>query len=219
MNRLTKLAAGLALIAGLASQSAQATLVMDITSGGGSASCGASCDPGTTVGWSFHVNTAFNVDGLGVWDKDANGLGIAAVDVGLWNSTGTLLASATITSAGTYETSAHPAGDWLFADISPLFLAVGDYVIGTMVTGSAPIAQTNATRTTISEISYTASVISANGAGFSMPTAGLGVAVYGPNLRMADTVPPTVPEPESLALLGIGLAAFSLARTRRQAKA
>src|SRR5512135_2603468 len=48
-----------------------------------------------TLGYSFSANSPISVVGLGVYDYLGNGLNVAH-DVGLWNASGTLLASTTV---------------------------------------------------------------------------------------------------------------------------
>src|SRR5262245_12458608 len=71
------------------------------------------------VGWQFSVSAPITIDGLGLFDVNPAGLA-ESHQVGLWTDSGTLLASATVTSGSTSVASASAAGDWLFADIAPL---------------------------------------------------------------------------------------------------
>ena len=50
-----------------------------------------------TLGWQFKVNTAIDVTALGVFDSGQDGL-VESHDVGIWDSTGNLLVSATVQS-------------------------------------------------------------------------------------------------------------------------
>ena len=79
--------------------SLHAGLALDSTSGSNNAAGGHS-----TVGWSFSVLSSLDVDGLGFFDFESNGL-LAPHQVGLWDSGGTLLASATVTSGSTVVAS------------------------------------------------------------------------------------------------------------------
>src|SRR5678815_4779246 len=73
-----------------------------------------------TFGWSFTVGTAsLQVTGLGIWDDGNNGL-IGAHPVGLWSSSGTLLAT-TIVPAGT---AAPLLGEYRFVSVpNPIMLS------------------------------------------------------------------------------------------------
>jgi hypothetical protein len=79
-----------------------------------------------TLGFEFQVITSLQVGGLGVYDYNKDGLSQADA-VGLWTSSGTLLASVTV-PAGT----AAPLDNWFrWAPLaSPLTLQPGTYVVG-----------------------------------------------------------------------------------------
>ena len=80
-----------------------------------------------TIGWAFSVGAqALEVDALGMYDNNADGM-LDAHPVGLWNSSGTLLAQATV-PAGTAATR---VGSYRYVAIAPVTLAAGQtYVIG-----------------------------------------------------------------------------------------
>ena len=80
----------------IAAPAAHAELVLDLTGGGTVFPCGGCGDAsGRTFGWEFTVSGTITVDGIGVWDEGADGIG-PDVLAGLWNDAGTLLASVTI---------------------------------------------------------------------------------------------------------------------------
>lgn len=84
----------------------------------------------STRGYSFNVTNAggINVTHLSIFDQDANGLA-EAHDVGIWDSSGNLLASTTI-SAGT-ASALDSTGKFRTEAISPVFLSAGsDYAVG-----------------------------------------------------------------------------------------
>jgi hypothetical protein len=82
-----------------------------------------------TEGFAFDVLSSTVISGLGIFDVGSNGL-INAHQVGLWTSTGTLLASATVTGSASVVASASSLGDWLETSITPLTLTPGSYVLG-----------------------------------------------------------------------------------------
>ena len=76
------------------------------------------------LGVNFSVVSTVAVDGLGYFDADQNGFSADHL-VNLYDSAGTLLASATVTSASTLQ------GLFRVASIAPLTLGPGDYrVVG-----------------------------------------------------------------------------------------
>jgi hypothetical protein len=76
------------------------------------------------LGWSFTANSNVDVVGLGNWD---GGDFFEDQQIGLWNSTGNLLASDYVTGSET------PVGNarWVFESIAPVALIAGQtYVVG-----------------------------------------------------------------------------------------
>ncbi|HLG84923.1 MAG TPA: autotransporter domain-containing protein [Bradyrhizobium sp.] len=142
-----------------------------------------------TAGWSFTVgSTRAIVTNLGVYDPSAGGLA-SAVTVGLWSSTGTLLASVTV-PAGTAATS----GSYLYVSISPVVLSAGQtYVIGGYYSGGStdPILFFS-TQTIAPDITFMNSVqstVSLSGS-FTFPTidASVSEGVFGPNFLFSPPV-------------------------------
>lgn len=87
------------------------------------------------LGWAFRTTVPLSIDGLGFWDEGGNGLGDSH-QIRLWNGNGSsLLASTTITNASTPVPSASPDGRWLFNNIAPIILPIGDYVLGASFSG------------------------------------------------------------------------------------
>src|SRR4030095_11665745 len=125
--------AGIGVVLTMASVSEASTIGLDVTSniqlfGTGSFN---------NVGWQFQVNAPITINGLGVFDVNAAGLG-ESHQVGLWTNGGTLLASTTVTGGSPLLSAASTAGDWLFEDIAPILLMPGTYITGAFYSVSSP---------------------------------------------------------------------------------
>ena len=76
-----------------------------------------------TLGYQFTANSNTSVVGLGTWNSGISG----DIQVGLWDSLQTLLASAIVTAADAQLGTAN----WVFAGISPVALTGGsNYFVG-----------------------------------------------------------------------------------------
>jgi len=203
MNSFRALCAASLLALGLACEPAQAGLVLDLTPGGGPAVCGGCGDvSGTTYGWGFSVKSPITVNGIGLWDANSDGFGGQQYQAGLWTGAGALLAGATISDASTPVASAAADGRWMFESIAPVKLGAGDYLIGSVFHNSDPIAEILGPFITDPRISLTGGAQGPGpDGGFSAPTAGFGIPIFGPTLR----TPTSVPEPETAPLLLVGL--------------
>jgi hypothetical protein len=163
------------------------------------------------IGWQFTVNAPVTIDGLGVFDANAPGLS-EPHPVGLWNSSGSLLAQTTITNASTLVPSASDAGDWRFNSIAPIVLAPGTYVTSAFYATSADAVMANGTIATIPQISFVDSRASTEGAFAEADVS----ALLEPGVFGADISVLAVPEPVTLLLFGSGLAGLALTLRRRK---
>jgi len=161
-----------------------------------------------TYGWTFTVNTPVVVDNLGYFDFGGNGLSVAH-DVGIWNTSGTLLDSATVPAG----TAGSLQDGFRYTSAPSVLLPIGTYTIGGFDPESADGITVGATITTDPAITYGASR-SIAGAALTFPTAdvhGNANSYFGPNFTFV-----TVPEPATSALLLLGgITAYAVARRRR----
>src|SRR5262249_31049823 len=146
VTRVGLLAAAFGLAAAGSVNPAQATLLLDLNTGGNTQTCTVcSGSNGTTYGWSFRVKAPIEVDAIGFFDVGADGIG-TSVKVGLWRGTRTspLLASAIITDSSKQVASVSADGRWLFEKIPVLFLQKGTYEIGGVLKPSLPLYRADA---------------------------------------------------------------------------
>ncbi len=98
------------------------------------------------------------VDGLGFWDYQSDGFYLGQTfPVGLWDATGALLRSTTITASAGLRASLHPSGGWRVSAVSQVLLAPGLYRIGALmpVSGANQIVAFAATVQTVPGVTVT----------------------------------------------------------------
>jgi Domain of unknown function (DUF4082)/PEP-CTERM motif len=163
-----------------------------------------------TLGYSFTDVLATSVIGLGAWDSGIGG----TVEIGLWNSSGDLLATTTVDGSETPVGSA----PWVFSSISPVALTpgsvyyVGAYGVENYTFGVSPV-------TIASSISIDHNAWAHGGLNFpslsSAPFVEYGF--FGANVELG--VPSAIPEPSTWVMMGIGFTAIGAAagiRRRRR---
>jgi hypothetical protein len=206
--------ATIALAAGLGSSMLHAdTLGLDVT--------GAVPDYGSSVwnlGWEFTVNSPTSITGLGNFDFGSTANLPQPQQVGLWNSSGQLLASTYV------DSSSIQLGNWAFTLISPVALTVGDtYIVGgeggADYTGIAPV-------TVAPQISFVEDLYTYLGSGTNTPlvepidtegyTSTSDAGWFGGNVLLGTTA---TPEPGYYVLLSGGLLALWAARRRKATQA
>lgn len=169
-------------------------------------------NPPFTLGWEFTAQSAINVTQLGLFDSDQDGLA-ESHDLGLWDSGGNLLASATI-GAGTGATL---LDKFRYVNVASVLLTAGqNYFVGGLYTsGADPLIfpSTGSGQTFAAEIAYLRATFVSGGA-LMQPTATGGMEGYfGPNFTYSNAIP----EPATWALLIGGFALTGAAVRRRKA--
>ena len=194
---------------------AQAAVSLGVDFPAGSTDDGAS---DWNLGWSFTANSNVEVVGLGNW---AGGSSFPQVQqIGLWNSSGVLLASVYVTGSETPVGSA----PWVFELITPVELVAGQtYIVGAQsgadYTGAVPDATFDPSITFITDL-YTYNggansplVEPTDSEGYGADAAGW----FGANIELSAGT--TVPESSTWAMMLLGFAGLGFVGYRRTRKA
>ena len=158
-----------------------------------------------TLGFSFSLSQATTINGLGYW----TGGTLTSHQVGIWSSSGTLLASGTVSAADPL------LGNYRYDSIAPLLLGAGNYVIGgEFFNGLLPSDLAGVT--TAPNFTWTGDRQSPGS--FAFPTESYltygdqGIALV--NFSIAQTN--AVPEPATWAMMLIGFGGIGVSLRRRK---
>jgi hypothetical protein len=165
-----------------------------------------------TLGYSFQVKVPITVTALAVLDAYTDGLNVSH-DVGIWNDSGTLLASTNV-AAGTV---APILNGFRYATISGLALSAGDiYYVGSVngIDNDAWV-QDPGVLADAAEITYLSRRFEFSSGSLVFPDlAGTGSTGYfGGNFLF---MPTAVPEPGTLLMLSTGFCLLGFAAWRRK---
>jgi PEP-CTERM motif len=170
----------------------------------------------TTRGYAFNVTLAgIWATHLSIWDLGGDGLA-QSHDVGLWDPIGNLIASANVPTG----TAAPILNGFRFVDIPDVALPVGSgYTVGALLLNGSADGQARdlVNPAAAPGISIVGGRFINNGvASLTRPTTPLSNGLVGGSL-LVDTLAAPVPEPGSIGLIGLGVAALGYARRRTRA--
>jgi hypothetical protein len=164
-----------------------------------------------TAGWTFQPLAPISVTSLGCFDYILNGNSESPMSIGLWDSTGSLLASNSVSATSSL------VGQSRYEPITPVALApeltyhIGAFYPSVGVTVLLAAAPTDGGTVSTSPLIQLGTAVY-DPSGFAFPNSaqgGPGAAFLVPNFQFA-----AVPEPSSFTLGAVGL--FILAGRRRR---
>jgi len=185
-----------------------------------------SFDPnGVTVGYKFEVTAgSVSVDGIGLLDMGLPGLN-SAHEVALWDASSNIIINPEILNPGSSASNSDPSdsllGSYIYKDIGPVVLGIGQYVLGVSYLAnanqdlavSAQLANV-VTDPGLGNVVFLGGVFGfGNGVNVAFPSYPGGANNYfGPALRLTSNI--VVAEPLTLTLVMAGIAGMGWRRRR-----
>jgi hypothetical protein len=170
-----------------------------------------------TIGWQFTLTSSVTVTQLGFFDAGADGLADPH-ETGIWDSSQTLLGSATVPSG----TAGTLLGGFRFVPVTAFLLGPGEYTIGAYGNQTSPdeFAFGLSGSTTIAGLTLGGGVQSGsvlNTLTFPGQVNGFATEGYfGPNFAISDDRElSAVPEPSTIVLVATALGLAGLLRGKR----
>jgi hypothetical protein len=179
-----------------------ATIAVELGSGGFE---NANYGSNSTLGWGFTLTAPLTVIDLGYYDGGDAGL-IDPHPVGVWDSAGDLLATATVPSG----TAATLMSGFRFVAIAPLLLGPGAFTIGAYANATSPdpFRWQVPSVTTVAGLSFGTANLFIHADTLARPTTPADVfgpsGYFGPNFLVGT--PTAIPEPGAIGTTLTGLA-------------
>jgi hypothetical protein len=191
------------------------TLAVNFSNAGAAGGSG----PDVMIGWRFSTTSPISVSQLAFWDDQGDGLA-ESHQVGIWSAAGSGSAAAALLSTTVLAGTADPLAPGSFfrvANVTPLTLPAGDYVIGGLLQGNQvdPYKETSTVSgfAAATGITYPERRFIGTTRGFSRPdNTSTGLGSFGPNFTFF-----AVPEPSTAALAALAFAGLT-ARRQKQSR-